>query len=159
MKWFSNIQTIDELRNQYKKLLIKYHPDNNPDTDTTAVMQEINSEYDSFLKQFTANQTSSRKCDYSTETELKRVLNEVIKMKADIEVELVGFWIWISGDTYPVKHKLKELNFKWASKKKMWYWGVSEHRCTIPMEMSSIREKYGSILFKTRQEVDAIDAR
>lgn len=37
-KWFEGISNIDTLRQKYKELLIKYHPDNNPDTDTTEIM-------------------------------------------------------------------------------------------------------------------------
>lgn len=122
MKWFTNIHTIEELRNHYKKLLIKYHPDNNPATDTTTIMQEINSEYDLLLKQFTnQHSTSSKTYNYTTETELIKVLNELIKLHADIVIELVGSWIWVSGNTYP-------------------------------MEMSFIRAKYGSTVFKTEYE-------
>lgn len=83
MKWFSDINTLAELRNKYKQLLLKYHPDNNPDVDTTSIMQQINSEYDELLKHFTSSQTNSQN-DYSTETELKNILNEVVKIKADI---------------------------------------------------------------------------
>lgn len=50
MKWFENVTTLDELRQTYKKLLIKYHPDNNPGTDTTPIIQEINVNYDLLLK-------------------------------------------------------------------------------------------------------------
>lgn len=157
MKWFIGIKTIEELRNCYKKLLIKYHPDNNPDSDTTAVMQEVNAEYDTLLKHFISNQTSST--DYSMETELKKILNELIKLKTDIMIELVGSWIWVSGNTYPVRDRLKELNMKWASKKHMWYWGVSERRHYAPMEMSEIRAKYGSVIYKTKQEESTIGAR
>lgn len=147
MKWFTNIKTIEELRNQYKRLLIKYHPDNNPDIDTTKTMQEINAEYDTLLKQFASNQSSDSKFSTENEMELKKVLNEVIKIKADILIELVGKWIWISGNTYSVKSRLKELGFKWASKKQMWYWGESEHRCTTPLEMEDIRARYGSTVY------------
>lgn len=152
MKWFSNINTIADLRNRYKQLLIKYHPDNNPDVDTTSTMQQINSEYDELLKHFTSNQTSSQHNDYSTETELKNILNEVVKIKADILIELIGTWIWISGNTYSIRKQLSELGFDWAPKKKMWYWGRSSHRCTNPMEMSTIRAKYGSTVYRTRQQ-------
>lgn len=158
MKWFSNVNTIVELRNKYKQLLIKYHPDNNPDVDTTSTMQQINAEYDELLKHFTSNQTSSQHNDYSTETELKNVLNEVVKIKADILIELVGTWIWISGQTYPIRKQLCKLGFNWAAKKKMWYWGKSTHRCTSPMDMALIREKYGSVVYRARQEQEALNA-
>jgi hypothetical protein len=153
MKWFENITSIEELRNHYKKLLVRYHPDNNPDTDTTTLMQEINSEYDALLKQFS---DSSETFDYSKETELKKVLNEVIKIKADIMVELVGSWIWVSGNSYSVRDRLKELGFKWSSKKHMWYWGTCGHRYIVSMDMTFIRDKYGSVVYKAREEQNPI---
>ena len=47
MKWFrlEDLKDVNMLRTAYKKLLIKYHPDNNA-KDTTGIMQEINAEYD-----------------------------------------------------------------------------------------------------------------
>lgn len=147
MKWFSGINTLADLRGRYKQLLIKYHPDNNPGMDTTQDMQEINAEYDALLKQFAANQSSCSNFSTEKEMELKRVLNEAVKIKADILIELVGTWIWVSGNTYSVKGRLKELGFKWASKKQMWYWGESEHRCAAPLEMEDIRAKYGSTVY------------
>lgn len=118
MKWFASINTINDLRNRYKQLLIQYHPDNNPGTDTTATMQEINTQYDELLKCFTSNQTFYPQNDNSKETELKNILNEVIKIKADILIELIGTWIWVSGNTFPIRKQLSELGFEWASKKK-----------------------------------------
>lgn len=43
MKWFNNPQTLEELKQQYKKLALKHHPDLG---GNTADMQEINNEYD-----------------------------------------------------------------------------------------------------------------
>lgn len=47
MKYFKNVETLEELRKQYKDLLKKYHPDN-PQGSTEAT-QEINAEYDSLF--------------------------------------------------------------------------------------------------------------
>lgn len=148
MKWFINISTIDDLRNQYKKLLIKFHPDNNPDNDTTAIMQEINLEYDTLLCQF----QNSSDYNFELENELKEILSKVIKIDANISIELVGSWIWVSGDTYPAKKQLKTLGFKWASQKHMWYWGHSTHKHSKAMEMSDIRQKYGSTIYKNNEQ-------
>ena len=48
MTYFRNVNTLEELRKQYKELLKQYHPDNaNGSTEAT---QEINAEYDKQLK-------------------------------------------------------------------------------------------------------------
>lgn len=147
MKWFPNIDNINDLRNSYKKLLFKYHPDNNPNSDTTAIMQEINLEYNTLLNQFQSSNINQKQ-----KNEITEILNELINVDANISIELIGSWIWVSGDTYPVKDMLKGLNFKWSANKKMWYWGELVHSSHSPMDISSIRLKYGSILYKTKNE-------
>ena len=47
MKYFKNIETLEELRKQYKELLKAHHPDNG---GNVADMQEINAEYDRLFK-------------------------------------------------------------------------------------------------------------
>lgn len=47
MKHFKNINSLNELKTQFKNLLKKNHPDNGGDV---AVMQEINAEYDALFK-------------------------------------------------------------------------------------------------------------
>lgn len=48
MRYFKNVETLEELRKQYKELLKKYHPDN-PNGSTKAT-QEVNAEYDNLFK-------------------------------------------------------------------------------------------------------------
>lgn len=152
MQWFVNVNTIDDLRQKYKELLIKYHPDNNPNTDTTSIMQSINSEYDSLVKTLKGVHSDTTSTDFS-EDELKQVLNELVKIKADIVIELIGRWIWVYGpDTKAIKERLKELGFRWSSKKEKWHWGTSAHKNTKPMEMSFIRAKYGSTVYQNFKE-------
>jgi len=40
---------------------------------------------------------------------------------SDIEFIIEGSWIWVNGNTYPVKEKLKENGFIWSNKRKAWY--------------------------------------
>ena len=52
MTYFRNVETLEELRKQYKELLKKFHPDNvNGSTEAT---QEINAEYDRLFKTLNA---------------------------------------------------------------------------------------------------------
>ena len=51
MKYFKDVNTLEELRRQYKELLKKYHPDN--PQGSTAATQEINAEYDQLFKVLT----------------------------------------------------------------------------------------------------------
>ena len=63
-----------------------------------------------------------------------------------IDLELVGAGIWVSGNTYAHKKELKELGFKWASQKKMWYWHseVFRKKSRKTLSMDDIRNYYGS---------------
>ena len=48
MKYFNNVNTLEELRKQYRDLLKKHHPDNR--NGSTEATQQINAEYDRLFK-------------------------------------------------------------------------------------------------------------
>ena len=83
--------------------------------------------------------------------ELEKIISQILHYE-NITIELVGSWIWISGDTKAIKEKLKELNFKWASKKKMWYYGEMKGRNPKQKSMDEIKSKYGSQTFKNKEK-------
>lgn len=131
MTYFKNVETLEELRKQYKELLKTHHPDNG---GNVADMQEINAEYDKLFKvlkdRHESKQTSTDgaktgfnnyKYDFEADEALREILQKIIGF-SDITIELCGSWIWLSGNTYQYKAELKEIGFKWASKKKQWYW-------------------------------------
>ena len=64
----------------------------------------------------------------------------------------MGSWIWLSGETKIIKEKLKELNFKWASKKKMWYYGEMKGRSQKEKSLDEIKSKYGCETVKTKSK-------
>lgn len=153
MKYFNNVSDLSELRKQYKELLKIHHPDNG---GNVADMQEVNAEYDKLFKMLKdkhdskatdSDKTSyeNMKYDFAEDEKLREMLNKIIHFNS-IDIELVGAWIWLSGNTYSCKKELKELGFKWAKQKKMWYWHSEAFRkkSRKTLSMDDIRSYYGS---------------
>ena len=145
MKWFVNIKTIEELRKRYRELLKQFHPDN--ENGSVVIAQEINSEYDlifSILSKETKKDNQSYTYDKEEENKaFKEVINQIIHINADIEI--IGSWIWIHGG-YEYRNLLKEVGFRYAPKKKCWYWHFGQYRKHTGKEipLDEIRQKYGS---------------
>ena len=166
MTYFKNVNTLEELRKQYKELLKRYHPDN-PNGSTEAT-QQINQEYEKLFKllkdKHDSRQTSNTeektsfynnmKYDFSEDIKLREVLNKVINF-TDVTIELCGSWIWISGNTYQYKKGLKEIGFKWAPNKKAWYWHSEDFRkrSNKKLSMNDIRNYYGSTEVQPEQRM------
>ena len=163
-KYFENVSTLEVLRKQYKELLKLHHPDNGGNLE---VMQEINAEYDKLFKilkdqhengntdqNHAKSNYNNMKYDFAEDEKLREMLNKIIHFKG-IDIELVGAWIWVSGNTYSCKKELKELCFKWASQKKMWYWHSEAFRkksCKT-LSMDDIRSYYGSTNVKNTNKM------
>lgn len=123
MVYFKNIRTIQELKKQYRDLIMQYHPDLNKE-DTTKIMQEINSEYDTLfakVKNSYANKNGEIYEKQNTENlqDFKDILNKIVTLK-DCKIEIIGTWIWISGNTKYYKDILNNLKFTWFKNKEAW---------------------------------------
>lgn len=153
MKYFKNLGTLEELRKQYKELLKQYHPDNGGDV---AAMQEINLEYDTLFKQLKNRHESkadnsnksghdNMQYDFEEDTKLREALQKVVVLN-DVIIEIIGNWLWISGNTYQHKEYLKEIGFKYARKKHAWYFHTEAFRKKghKTLSMDDIRNYYGS---------------
>lgn len=155
MAYFKNVNTLEELRKQYKELLKIHHPDNG---GSVANMQEINAEYDKLFKQLknkhenkqtktdgTKTDFNSNYWNYEEDKAIREMLQKIIHF-TNITIEICGSWIWISGNTYQYKTELKEIGFKWASQKKQWYWHSESFRKKgkKTLSMDDIRSYYGS---------------
>ena len=141
MKYFNNIKTIEELKKQYKKLAFMHHPDRGGNTE---IMQEINTEYEKALNDLKA---SSKQDTTEQETEFINLINNIINLKGLI-IEVVGNWLWVTGETKEHKEELKKYGFYYASKKKAWYFKPSDYtgRSRKHYSLNDIKSKYGSVL-------------
>jgi hypothetical protein len=76
----------------------------------------------------------------------EQLLATLAMLPAKIRVELIGTWVWVSGDTKPVKEELKKLGFSWHAKKICWYLALSgEYKPNRRANSSKldIKRKYG----------------
>ncbi|MCX2492640.1 J domain-containing protein [Pedobacter sp. PF22-3] len=153
MKWFSECRTLDEVKALYKKLAKQYHPDLGGDTET---MQAINKEY-AFASAKTIK--GENLSEEETENEIRfseeyrQAIEKIIHLEG-IVIELVGYWIWATGNTIAVKSELKNAGYFFASKKLAWYFRTAEYKCTKGSKKSleEIREKYGSEVIKGNKQ-------
>ena len=161
-RYFNNVETLEQLRKQYKELLKKFHPDNGGSEDAT---KAINVEYDQLFKvlkykhehesksadssQDTADNAESgynaNMYDWENDTALREVLQKIINFNG-IEIDLIGAWIWLDGNTYPYKESLKEYGFRWSKQRHKWYWHDGEFKRHGNNKLSylDIQKMYGS---------------
>ena len=165
-KYFKNVGTIEELRRQYKDLLKCYHPDNGGNEE---IMKAINVEYEQLFKtlknrhESKASSTGSKQKEsfynFEEDEKLREILNKVIHFEG-ITIEICGLFIWVSGNTYQYKKDFKAFGFKWASKKKMWYWRPETYikKSRKALSMEDIRSYYGSTEVKTESKLKLAQA-
>jgi hypothetical protein len=150
--------TIDDLKKQYYRLAKIHHPDAG---GTNEAFREMNDEYEK-LQNIILNQggfSSNEKTNEQNISEIYRdIINSIITIPG-IVIELVGSWIWISGNTYPVKEQIKAAGFKFHSKKVMWFWYPGEYKKynNIEMDMDDIRKTYGSETIKNRNTANQLN--
>ena len=146
--YFNNPRTLQELKEQYKNLIKKHHPDIG---GTNEAMKTINLEYEELFKilQLTGNKYEQTE-NINT---YKDIINKIIHL--NVNIEICGTWIWVTGDTRPIKEDLKQVGFQWARKKMAWYWRPAGYkkRSRRTWEMNKIRETFGSQKIKNQEEL------
>mgnify|MGYP003502325535 FL=1 len=139
---FSEVTGINEAKKVYKTLAKKLHPDVGGSEEEFKI---LNSVYNDFIenKIYFSN-------DFKIDLDLEKIISQILHFE-NITIELVGSWIWLSGDTKEIKDKLKELGFKWASRKKMWYYGEMKGKSHGEKSLDEIKDKYGSKVYKKKE--------
>lgn len=127
-------KTVEELKKHYRELSKQYHPDINP--EGLEIMKTINNEFEELFNIINKSEETAK--------QFIDIINNIIDL--DITIEIIGSWIWLSGNTYNYKDIIKENGFRWASKKKMWYYNPDESykkRSKKELSIEDIKSKYG----------------
>ena len=160
MKYFEGIESLRALKELYHKLAKKYHPDREGGSE--AIMKEINNEYDIMFERLKkmnninagAGQQGYKHTEEKPET-FRNIIDQLMKCDG-LEIEICGYWVWLTGNTYEHRELIKNIGFKFSSGKKAWYFdtlgGMKKkfYRGNTPMD--EIRAKYGSIKYTGKGE-------
>ena len=140
---FKGIEGINEAKKIYKQLAKKLHPDVGGSDE---LFKMLNSIYTNILENgiYFSN-------EFEFDLEIEKIISQILHYE-NILIEVVGSWVWVSGDTREIKEKLKELNFKWASKKKLWFYGEMKGRNPNEKSMEDIKSKYGFETVRTKEK-------
>lgn len=156
LKWFKGVKTQREAKSLYHKLCRQYHPDISG-KDTTAEMQEINTEFERVFDTLPKDSNTKTGAE-APKTEAHNNGNETTKQTAQrfmkiiqrlvkcegLTIEIVGSWIWLSGDTYKYLRVIKQMGFLYSSKHKKYYLSDGEtSRRGSKYSFEQICDRYG----------------
>jgi len=142
-------ETLEDLKTMYRKLAMQHHPDRGGSDEA---MKAVNNEYDTLFPRLKDVHRTKEGKTYtartkSTETpdQFKDLITELMKMD-DIVIEIIGSFVWVTGNTRPYKERLKTLKFQWHSKKVAWYLKPEGYRKRHQKEydLDEIRSMYGT---------------
>lgn len=158
MRYFENIKTIEDLKQKYKELVKELHPDLNK-KDTTKEFVEMKRQYEEKFERVKNTFINSQgeyyeKENEETSEEFAEIIEKLIKIEG-ITIEIIGSWIWVSGNTKDNKDKLKELKFRYSANKQAWYFhtGSYRKRSKVKHSLSEIREMFESTRIKEQKQL------
>ena len=146
--FFQSCETLQQVKDLYRTLAKENHPDKGGNLQT---MQEINNQYSRAIAtiarggKFTAQEAEAEILQAEAYQE---AVNKVVNLEG-CKLELIGSWLWITGDT---KQHAAILNsdparFNWAKKKtdlSAWFFRTAEYKTSNKgqkMSIEAIRNK------------------
>jgi hypothetical protein len=146
---FDGCGNANDLLKRYKQLAMLHHPEKGGSVD---VMKKI---YQDYLLMLKSEELALSRLPEDQQKDLKnfpRLIKELLIL--DLDLEMCGSWLWISGNTFDHRDKLKELGLRYSPNKKMWYFRPSGETSnnSSPVDMEWIRSKYGSDAIPQEEE-------
>jgi len=131
MNYFKDCTTLDEAKKLFKDLARKLHPDKNPtNPQATAQFQAMLNEFHSFKP--SKEKFKGESDQWNGET-YSAIIIQLMNIEG-IEITVCGSWIWLEGDTKPVKDKIKAVDCGefmkrgFSGNKGQWYFSPKGYR-------------------------------
>lgn len=149
-KYFKNCKNIEDVKETFRDLAKKLHPDNGGDAEQfKAMMNEYKEAFNRLEnkhRKATEKATDQDSTEQFTETpeQFADIISRVVNLDG-VEIEIFGHWVWLSGNTYFHKDTIKKAGFFFSSKHKKWYWngGTTKSRKHSRMSYETIKAIHG----------------
>lgn len=173
MGYFTRFSAVNEVKAAYRELVKEWHPDRSQYTGhdkeiCEETLKAINAEYQAKLKSLNGEISEGddgREHTYRYNADLEQEIMDkisetiaagVIDHKG-VEMWLVGTWIWVFGETKPIKETLKVIGYRWHSKRGKWYWQNDGYRHKFSNDaFESIAARYGARQFHRNRNAEEL---
>lgn len=163
MNWFKGCSTVGEIKSLFRDLMKRWHPDlGTPDdkVQRTETSQDIIGQYKKSLEGSdgeTSYDATGKEHTYhydpKTESEIMAKVLDLLRLRMNaVKIELIGTWVWCSGDTKPHKDLLKAAGMFWNDKRKMWAWHLPTYKHHYSgIDTDVLRRVYGVKEFEQKE--------
>jgi curved DNA-binding protein CbpA len=152
--YFKDCKNIEDVKEAYRKYAKALHPDNGGDAEEFKRMQAAyTAAFERFKYTHRKEDRNTAGDDHSannykeayTAEAFAKVIDSIIGLDG-VEIEIVGSWIWLSGDTYPFREQIKAAGFFWSSKHKKWYFSgdTKKSKKHSKLTFDEVRALHGS---------------
>jgi len=157
----AGVQQIKNLMREYAKRL---HPDLNPGIDdgefksmSAAYHAELQNRH---LETHTDDIGKAHKYYYNEQNE-QEILDKVAELLAlnlnGVVIDLVGTWIWVSGETRANRTALKSAKMRYHGKRAMWYWRKAAYKTRYSdKSFSELKSAYGCKTFESKEDAVSV---
>ncbi len=150
--YFADLNSVEAIKAKFRSLAMQHHPDKGGDAE---IMKEINRQYQEALKACDGKKSGDKPYHYmaNIEEELMNKLLELLKLRG-LHIALIGYWLWVSGETKQNKDALKAAGLQWHQERKCWYYKPKNWRKTRQSKgsLTDLAQKYGYREYETAEK-------
>ena len=146
-RYFENCVTVEEVKARFRDLAKQLHPDCGGDAQAFREMME---QYRTVFERYkdthrASNGETYHKASNETPDEFADIINAMMGFDG-VMIEIIGSWIWVSGNTYSYREQIKALGFFWSKSKRAWYYNGSTEKTTKRghYNMDGLRAMWGT---------------
>ena len=163
MNYFLNCLTVFEIKKRFRELAMIHHPDMGGDNETMRIILE---QYQEALQssngQTSFDEQGKEHTYYYNEEHEQQIADKIqellsLRLPGDVEIALIGKWVWVTGNTKPHASKLNRktgIGLTFHKKRLCWYWKPYSQsgRYNQKANLGDLAKKYGYKKFQNEEK-------